>query len=142
MTKPRQPLPRRRPDPGAARPLTLVLAISAASHADVKDLCARARALLERSGARVLVCDVSRIRRPDVGTVGALARLQLLARRLGRELTLRDPCRDLQRLLHLTGLADTLPLEGRLRRQPDRQAEEREQLRGVQEGVHRDDLSP
>ena len=44
--------------------------------------------------------------RPDLALVGALARLQLAALRLGCSIRLRDPCPELRDLLDLVGLAE------------------------------------
>jgi ABC-type transporter Mla MlaB component len=101
--------------------------------ADAAALCERARLELERSGAEVLVCDVAAIHRPDAGTIEALARLQLTARRLGCRMRLRHPSPELAELLALFGLKDVLRVE------PVRQPEEREQPRGVEERVQGDD---
>lgn len=101
--------------------------------ADAAALCERARSELERSGAEVLVCDVAGLTHPDAGTIEALARLQLTARRLGRRVRLRDPSRELRELLDLFGLADVLRVE------PGRQPEEREQPLGVEERVEMGD---
>lgn len=73
------------------------------------ELCDLARLLLEATGAGVLTCDVAAVGRPDAGTVDALARVALTARRLGRSVLLRDPCPRLQSLLVLTGLDATFP---------------------------------
>ena len=107
--------------------------------ADAVALCRRARSELERSDTDVLVCDVAALTRPDAGTVEALARLQLTARRLGRQVRLRDVSRELRELLDLFGLTDVLPGDGALRREPLRQAEEREQALGVEERVEMGD---
>ncbi len=80
-----------------------------------------------------LICDVASLVRPDCATVEALARLQLAARRLQRQICLRDASRELVELVTLAGLADVLPCEGGSRVQVGRQAEEREESRGVQE---------
>ena len=48
---------------------------------------------------------------PDLGLVGALARLQLRARRRGGHVHLRDPSDALRDLLQLVGLEDVLGLE-------------------------------
>jgi ABC-type transporter Mla MlaB component len=80
-----------------------------------------------------LVCDVASLLQPDCATVEALARLQLAARRLQRQICLRDASRELVELVTLAGLADVLPCEGGSRVQVGRQAEEREESRGVQE---------
>jgi ABC-type transporter Mla MlaB component len=101
--------------------------------ADAPALCERARSELERSGAEVLVCDVAGLTHPDAGTIEALARLQLTARRLGSRIRLRDPSPELRGLLDLFGLADVLRVEA------GRQPEEREQPLGVEEGVEMGD---
>jgi hypothetical protein len=78
--------------------------------------------------------------RPDLALVGALARLQLAALRLGCSIRLRDPCPELRDLLDLVGLAELvggaagLPLEAR------REAEGGEQL-GIEEVVQPGDPS-
>ena len=112
------------PSPCPALPARRVngLVISGAlTLADAAALCERARRELERSGAAVLVCDVAAVTRPDAGTIEALARLQLTARRLGGQVRLRHPSRELRELLALSGLADALRVE------PGRQAEQREE---------------
>ena len=96
-------------------------------------LCERARSELERSGAEVLVCDVGALSHPDAGTIEALARLQLMARRLGCRMRLRDPSPELAELLDLFGLADVLRVE------PGRQPEEGEQPLRVEERVEMGD---
>ena len=100
---------------------------------DAAAVCERARAELERSGAEVLVCDVAALTHPDAGTIEALARLQLTARRLGRRMHLRDPSPELAGLLDLFGLADVLRVE------PGGKPEEREQPMGVEERVEMGD---
>jgi ABC-type transporter Mla MlaB component len=101
--------------------------------ADVAALCSRARVQLECGDAEVLVVDVGGLTNPDVGTVDALARLQLTARRLGCRLQLRRASRELRGVLVLCGLSDVLGVE------PRRQAEEREQAGRVEERVERGD---
>lgn len=71
-------------------------------------------------------------RRPDLGLVDALLRLQLSAQRRGWRVALRDPSADLRGLLELAGLTGVLPeLRGG---EPRRQPELGEQL-GVDEVV-------
>ena len=111
------------------------------THSDVSALCARVGALLAVSGAAVVVCDVRALTDPDCGTVDALARLQLTARRLGRQVRLRSACRKLRELLVLVGLEDVVPLESRLHLEMGRQTEQRKQVRSVKEGIHRGDLA-
>jgi ABC-type transporter Mla MlaB component len=101
--------------------------------AGAADLCERVGAELERSGDRVLVCDLAALTRADAGTVDALARAQLTARRLGRRMQLREPPRELRELLDLCGLAGVLRVEAR------GQPEEREQALGVEERVEMGD---
>jgi hypothetical protein len=69
----------------------------------------------------------------DIGTVDALARLQLAARRLGWELRPRNPLPELVELIDLAGLMEVLGLE------PGREPEEREQPVDIEEGVQRGD---
>jgi len=105
---------------------------------DVAALCERVRVQLEGCEAAVLVCDAGALH-ADVATLGALARLQLTARRRGHRIQLHVPSRELRALLDLCGLADLLPVSPGLRLEPVRQAEEREQARGVEERVERGD---
>ena len=64
---------------------------------------------------------------PDCATIDLLATLQLAARRLGRTVLLREPSRDLQRLILFAGLEQVL------RAEPRREAEQREQPLGAEE---------
>jgi ABC-type transporter Mla MlaB component len=111
----------------------IVLAISGVlARADIPALCERLRALPANRDhlAGAVICDVAGIVQTDAVTVDALARLQLTARRLGHRVLLRKAGADLQTLLALMGLSSVLPLE------PQRQVEEREQLRGIEEERH------
>jgi ABC-type transporter Mla MlaB component len=107
--------------------------------AAIAGLCARVRVMLEGSGADLVICDVSSVGDPDAGTIDALARMQLTARRLGRRVHLRHACADLQDLIALTGLGDVLPRYGALRLEAGRQAEEGEEPGGVEEEADPDD---
>ncbi|CAM5692770.1 STAS domain-containing protein [Streptomyces aurantiogriseus] len=91
----------------------------------VTGLCDDLRVLLERSGARVVVCDVAGLRPPGLMAVELLARLQLAARRGGGRIRLRDPDPALRALLDLVGLR--FEVEG--------EAEEGEPALGVEEEV-------
>jgi ABC-type transporter Mla MlaB component len=122
-------------EPGAS---VLILRGSIA-HADVAALCERARALLERRRAGLIICDVATVVDPDATTVDALARLQLTALRLGGRIVLRDPCGELQDLISFAGLADVLPLV--LRVEPIREPEQRKEALGVQEEADPGDLA-
>jgi ABC-type transporter Mla MlaB component len=88
-----------------SRPSVVVIDGSLAG-ADVPPLVERLRSLLERGP---VVCDVGGIVDADAGTVDALARIQLAARRLEGRITLRNVPGDLQELLAFMGLADALP---------------------------------
>ena len=74
---------------------------------DLPGLCGRVCALLERSGALVVVCDVRGVY-PDAVTVEALARLQLAARRHGCAIRLRGAPGALRELVAFMGLTDVL----------------------------------
>ncbi|MGP4013307.1 STAS domain-containing protein [Streptomyces sp. 4N124] len=92
---------------------------------EVAGLCDDVRALLEATGAGVVVCDVGGLGPPGLGTVDLLARLELAARRAGGRIRLRDPDPALHALLDLVGLR--FDMEG--------QPEQREPAFGVQEAV-------
>ena len=84
--------------------------------------------LVLEDGTEVVVDRVD-ARTPGLELVERLLRLQLAARRRGRQVHLRDAPAALRGLLDLVGLAGVLPLE------PRRQPEGREQL-GIEEVVH------
>ncbi|MET9957581.1 STAS domain-containing protein [Streptomyces sp. NPDC006326] len=84
--------------------------------------------VLARDGPREVLCDVSALTRPGLGTVDALARLALAARRHGIRLRLTGATPGLRGLLDLVGLVELLG-----------EAEEGEPAGGVQEGVEPDD---
>ena len=75
---------------------------------DIPDLCRRARALVERSDAELVICDVGALVDPDVVTVEALARVGLTVRRLGRRFRIRHSCLELRDLMAFMGLVDVL----------------------------------
>ncbi|MEU6256078.1 STAS domain-containing protein [Streptomyces sp. NPDC047043] len=92
---------------------------------EVTGLCEDVRALLESTGAAVVVVDVAAIGPPGLGAVDLLARLELAARRAGGRVRLRDPAPSLRALLDLVGLR--FEVEG--------QAEQREPPLRVEEEV-------
>jgi ABC-type transporter Mla MlaB component len=140
------PNPRRftkvaRPARSRHRPTTVELGlVGPIAPADIRGLCERAGTLLESGGAVRLICDVGAVGHPDAVTVDALARLQLTAHRLGRQVGLRNASRELQELLDFMGLSGVIPPSQRSRIEPGRQAEEREERRRVQE--ERDPADP
>jgi ABC-type transporter Mla MlaB component len=101
--------------------------------ADVPRLWGLVGALLEGTDVEVVVCDVEALADPDAATVDALARLQLTARRLGRQVRLRHACGELQELLALMGLSDTVPICAELALGSRGKVEEREPAHGVEE---------
>jgi len=69
----------------------------------------------------------------DLATVGDLAMLQLIARRLGMNVVLRDAPRELRELLDLAGLSEVVPCPDPLPVEPQGQTEHREEPRRVEE---------
>lgn len=100
---------------------------------DIRVLCARLRGLLAATDAAAIVCDVAAITAPDCSTVDAVASLQLTARRLKRRIWLRHASPELHELLVLAGLADVVPSLEELPLEAERQTEEREHPRGIEE---------
>lgn len=93
-------------------PATVVLVVRGTiGRAEIARLCDRARTLVERSGADLLVCDVGDLVTHDVCALDALARLALTVRRLGGRVGLRGAGPDLLDLVALAGLDDVLPVE-------------------------------
>jgi ABC-type transporter Mla MlaB component len=76
---------------------------------DLPGLCRRVATLLERSGAKELVCDVSHIE-ADAVAVEALARLQLVALRHGCHARLGPASKELLALRDFMGLREVLRL--------------------------------
>jgi len=108
---------------------------------DMPMLCERLRLLLVSSAAEVIVCDVDAVA-ADAVTVDALARLQLTARRFGRQVRLQRASRELDQLLQFVGLAEVLATGTGSGVELERQPEEREQPRGVEKRVDREDAVP
>jgi hypothetical protein len=81
----------------------------APSRADVEALCDDVRELAGCDGNPF--CDVGDVAQPDADTIDAMARLQLVALRVGVRFRFTDACEELRDLLALTGLADVLPCE-------------------------------
>jgi hypothetical protein len=93
-------------------------------------------------GTRTIVLGLGWNTRPDAGTVDALARLQLTARRLGYSIELEDVPAELRDLLELMGLNEIFPRCERLPVGMRRQVEQREHPRGVEEEGHTADPIP
>jgi ABC-type transporter Mla MlaB component len=77
------------------------------TRADLPGLYERVCALLEQSGAGVVLCEVRGVE-PDAVAVDALARLQLGARRQGCRVRLCNAGDDLLRLVAFMGLTEVL----------------------------------
>jgi STAS domain len=78
---------------------------------DIAGLCDKLRRLVASApGIDVVTCDVGALVRPDLVVVDALARLQLVARKLGRSIRLRHAGAELLALLGFVGLDEVLPL--------------------------------
>ena len=101
--------------------------------ADVPGLCERLHAVLQSTGAECVLCDVGALIDPDAATVDALARLQLTAQRLGRDVRVRHASVALVELLDLVGLSDVVRLCVESGFQAGGQAEEREEGGGIEE---------
>lgn len=121
----------RRPPP-AADTLDVVIC-GRVTPTGIAPLCERARMLLEASHAELVSVDLGVTVDPDAATVDALARLHLTARRLGKRIRFRHACTEVQELVALVGLGDVLGLDVGSGLEPGRQAEQREQARGVEE---------
>jgi ABC-type transporter Mla MlaB component len=131
--RPASPWPRER--------TTIALRLAGSiARADIPALCARARTLMDSGDGDPLICDVGAVAEPDVVTIDALARLQLTARRVGRQIGLSHASRELQELLDFVGLSGVVPLNAGSRIEARRQTEEREIRGGVQE--ERDPADP
>lgn len=74
---------------------------------DLPGLCDRVRALFERTGASVALCDVGGVA-ADAVSVDALARLALAARRHGCVIRLRGASDRLRDLVAFMGLDDVV----------------------------------
>jgi ABC-type transporter Mla MlaB component len=130
------PAPATNPSPAT---LTIRGRIAAA---DARPLCDDASKLLAERAGDILVCDVKGLVATDAGTVDALCRLALIARRLGSPIVLQGASPELCALIDLMGLANIVPCEGGDSvLEPRRQSEQREVPRGVEEEVDPGDLT-
>lgn len=131
--------------PSGRPPSTVtVYALRSVTRADIPALCAELAERLRGRGPGVVICDVVGVREPDVVTVEALARLRLTARRHGCALHVFGADQRLLSLVRFLGLGDALAQAGVLAQadalaQAGGQAEEREQVGGVEEVVDRRD---
>jgi len=84
-------------------------------------------------GVTRIVLDCVPVTAPTATTIDQIARLQLEAQRCGCRLELKDAGLELVTLIGFCGLSEVLRVE------VQRQAEEREDLRGVEEKSELDD---
>jgi len=112
------------------------MALRAVSRADLATACERLHALARGGGVGAVACDVSALA-AEAAAVDALARLALVAKRLGCPLRVRSASPELRDLVELCGLTDALGV-GR----DSWEAEVREQPPDVQERVDPDDPAP
>ena len=77
--------------------------------AELPALCEEILGQLERSGAKVALCDLDEHVVSDAVAVEALARLQLAAKRTGCAIRLRQASPDLEELLAFAGLDEVVP---------------------------------
>jgi hypothetical protein len=115
------------------QPKTIVLAIESLRPEDVAGIVEHVSPIVTPDGTTVLLCDLARLVDADMGTIDALARLALRARRLGCEVGLRDASPELLHLLAFAGLGDVLPCEPGSGVEMVGQPKQREEPRGVQE---------
>ncbi len=130
--RPRQPVP-------SASPAVLVLSGSI-DPADLPMLSGRLQRVLEKSGTRLVDCDLAGGPEPDLATIEVLARLALAARRDGCRVRLRAASAELLGLVALVGLTDVLASAAASGIEPRGQPEQREEPPGVEE--ERDPADP
>ena len=99
---------------------------------DIPSLCRDLRSLLLDGHPSMVLCDAAALTHPDVAAIDALARLQLTAYQLGREIALTGASSDLKELLSLAGLDRILPTRPASPLHPIGQAEQREVPGGIQ----------
>lgn len=107
---------------------------------DLLLLCDRLRAMPPAEDAVEIECDVGSLGHPDADTLNGLARLQLAARRTGRQVRLRHASDELHGLLALVGLCDVVGACPDSGLEAGGQAEEREHPGRVEE--ERDPADP
>jgi hypothetical protein len=118
----------------------LLVLDGAALPVDADELCEGVLDGRLENAARVVVCDVGMITGPDIGTVDALARFALGARRLGCEVRLAQASPRLLELIDLAGLSYVLPCSDASVVETRGQAEEWEEPGGLEE--ERDPADP
>lgn len=108
---------------------------------DAASLCDELLSALDGRRVDLVVCDVRGLREPDLGTVDALARMQLTAQRLGCRVRLDGATSTLRELLALVGLREVVPCGAGSDLEAGGQPERREEARGIQEKGDPTDLT-
>ena len=122
------------------QPNTIVLVLDSLDPGDVATLMEHVMPGAPADGPTIILCDLARLTDADMGTVDALARLALRARRLGCSISLRDPSSELCELLAFAGLGDVLPRDPASGVEVVGKPEQREEPFGVEE--ERDPADP
>ena len=122
------------------QPNTIVLVLDSLEPADVGPLIHRIVPGTQADAPTVILCDLAQLTDADMATVDALARLALLARRLGCSISLRDPSSELCELVAFAGLGDVLPRAPASGVEVVGEPEQREEALGVEE--ERDPADP
>lgn len=115
------------------QPDTIVLVLDSLEPADVAPLIEHVVRGSQAGDPKVILCDLARLTEADMGTVDALARLALRARRLGCSISLRDPSSELCELVAFAGLGDVLPRSPGSGVEMVGESEQREEPFGVEE---------
>jgi hypothetical protein len=122
------------------QPNPIVLVLDSLEPADVAALIEQVAAGARPDHPNVILCDLAQLAEAHMGTVDALARLALRARRLGCSISLRDPSSELCELLAFAGLGGVLPRSPGSGVEVVREPEQREEPLGVEE--ERDPTDP
>ena len=121
------------------QPHTIVLALDSLDPADIAALIDHVVRGTPVGAPRVILCDLGRAA-VDIGTIDALARVALRARRLGCAIGLRGAPPELLELLAFAGLSDVLPCDPSSPVEVTGQPEQREEPLGIEE--ERDPADP
>jgi ABC-type transporter Mla MlaB component len=93
------------------KPRTLVFVVRGPiTRPDLPGLAERLRRALSAGATDAVICDVGRLIHLESETVDALARLQLIARRTGAQVTVRHASPELRELLAFVGLDHVVEL--------------------------------
>jgi STAS domain len=100
------------PDEGepSRSPAAIVVSFPArVDRASIPRICDQVQALLQTTGAGMVIADVAPVAEPDLAAVEAIIRLKLIASRLGRTMRLAGARPELRDLLAFAGLEEVVP---------------------------------